>query len=87
LKTNISALLLFIFKGAMPVSFKSELFTSHFLTIFKQWNILPLLWGTAKYSYSCMYKYYRKKEFVENVWPENSALFIYVSTHCVETVT
>jgi len=25
-------------------------------------------------------------EFVENVWPANSALFIYVSTHCVETV-
>jgi len=27
-----------------------------------------------------------KNEFVENVWPANSALFIYVSTHCVETV-
>ena len=24
--------------------------------------------------------------FVENVWPANLALFIYVSTHCVETV-
>ena len=24
--------------------------------------------------------------FVENVWPANLALFVYVSTHCVETV-
>ena len=31
-------------------------------------------------------KYYRKNEFVENVWPTKSALFIYVKTHCVETV-
>ena len=28
----------------------------------------------------------QKIEFPENVWPANSALFIYVSTHCVETV-
>ena len=27
-----------------------------------------------------------KNEFVENVWPANSALFIYGSTHCMETV-
>jgi len=27
-----------------------------------------------------------KYESVENVWPANSALFIYVLTHCVETV-
>jgi len=27
-----------------------------------------------------------KNEFVENVRPANSALFIYVSTHCVEIV-
>ena len=26
-----------------------------------------------------------KNAFVENVWPANLALFIYVSTHCVET--
>jgi len=31
-------------------------------------------------------KYYRKDAFVENVWPANLALFVYVSTHCVETV-
>jgi len=31
-------------------------------------------------------KYYRKDVFVENVWPANLALFVYVSTHCVETV-
>ena len=28
----------------------------------------------------------QKKVFVENIWPANLALFVYVSTHCVETV-
>ena len=28
----------------------------------------------------------RKNEFVENVWPANSSLFINVLTHCAETV-
>ena len=37
-------------------------------------------------SYPCMLNYYRKNEFVENVWPANSAWFIYVPTQCVETV-
>jgi len=27
-----------------------------------------------------------KNEFVENGWSANSALFIYVSIHCVETL-
>jgi len=31
-------------------------------------------------------KYYRKREFVENVWLANSALFISVSTLYVEIV-
>ena len=31
-------------------------------------------------------KYYRKNVFVENVWPANLALFVYVSIYCVETV-
>ena len=31
-------------------------------------------------------KYYRKYVFVENVRPANLALFVYVSTYCVETV-
>jgi len=31
-------------------------------------------------------KQLQKKVFVENFWPANLALFIYVSTHCVETV-
>ena len=31
-------------------------------------------------------KYYRKNEFVENVWPAHLVLFINVLTHCVETV-
>ena len=28
----------------------------------------------------------RKNAFIENVWLANSTLFIYVSTHCVDTV-
>ena len=28
----------------------------------------------------------KKNAFVENVWPANLALFVYVSTHCVKTV-
>jgi len=31
-------------------------------------------------------KYYRNNVFVENVWPANLALFVYVSTYCVKTV-
>ena len=30
-------------------------------------------------------KLIQKNDFVENVWPANSALLIYVSTNCVET--
>ena len=32
---------LFGMKDAMPVSFRSELFTSYILTIFKRWNLFP----------------------------------------------
>ena len=31
-------------------------------------------------------KIFQKNVFVENVWPANSALFIYVLTHCVKTL-
>jgi len=31
-------------------------------------------------------KILQKNVFVENLWPANLALFVYVSTHCVETV-
>ena len=31
-------------------------------------------------------KILQKNLFVENVWPANLALFVYISTHCVETV-
>ena len=30
-----------VFKGAMSVSFRSELFTSYILSIYRQWNLLP----------------------------------------------
>jgi len=73
-------------KDAISVSFRSDLFTTYILIIFKQRNLLPYIWETANYSYPCMQKYYRKNEFVENIWPANLDLFIYVSTHCVETV-
>ena len=33
-----------------------------------------------------MLKYYRKSAFADKVWPANLALFIYVSTHYIETV-
>jgi len=67
----------------MPVSFRSELLTSFILTmIFKQWNILPLVWENTKVIHACT----EKNEFVEKVCPADSAWFIYVSTHCVETV-
>ena len=62
------------FKDATSVSFRSELFTSYILILFKQENLLPSIWETAKYSYPCMQKYNRKNEFVENVWPANLAL-------------
>jgi len=53
----------------MPVSFRSDLFTSYILTIFKQWSLLPLKWKTAKYSYSCMLKYYRKMKLLKMCGP------------------
>jgi len=31
-------------------------------------------------------KILQKNVFVENAWPANLALFVYVSTHCVKTV-
>ena len=31
----------YLIKDAMPVSFRSELFTSYILAIFKQLNLLP----------------------------------------------
>ena len=41
---------------------------------------------TAKYSYSCTYKYYRKNAFVEKCVARKFGFIYYVSTHCVETV-
>jgi len=35
------------FEDAMPVSFRSILFTSNILTIFKQRNLLPYIWEHA----------------------------------------
>jgi len=52
----------------------------------KTWNILPQIWEVDKCSYqcTCMLTYFRIIAFVENMWPTNSALFIYVSIHCIE---
>jgi len=38
------------------------------------------------FNYICACKILQQNEFVENGWPANSALFMYVSAHCVETV-
>jgi len=72
----------------MSVSFRSELFTSYILpylsseTYSRKYKKLPNLF---KVIHACK-NMTEKNEFVEKVWPANSALFIYVSTHCVETV-
>jgi len=63
---------------------RSELFTFYMLNILKQWHLLPYLNETAIITSPCIIT--EKNEFVENVWPANSALIINVLTHCVETV-
>jgi len=73
-------------KDAMPVSFRSELFTSYILTMIKQQNLLPSIWETAKLIIHACKNITEKNAFIENVWTANLALFIYVSTHFVETV-
>jgi len=69
----------------MPYLLGQNSLQSYILTIFKQetyssrYEKLPNI-----VIHAC--KKYRKNVFVENVWPATLALFIYVSTHCVETV-
>jgi len=47
----------------------------------------PYMWVNAKYSYPCMFKYYRTNYFLEKWWPENVALFFFfVFTRCAETL-
>ena len=65
----------------MPVSFRSELFTSYMLTIlylssetyYRKYEKLP---NTV---FQACKNITEKNELVENVWPANSALFTYVS--------
>jgi len=74
------------FKDARSVSFRSILLTSYNLTIFKQqtasrkYEKLPSIVIHAGKNNT------EENVFVENVWPANFALFIYVPTHCVEKV-
>jgi len=56
---------------------------SYFQTKLKQWILFPLIWKTDKYRYPCMLKY--ENHFVEIVWPANLSLFMYGSTHYIET--
>jgi len=59
----------------MPVYFRSALFASYILnseTYSRKYEIMPNI-----STHACK-KIYRKHEFVENMWPANSALFIYV---------
>ena len=74
-----------MFKDAMPVYFRSELFSSYILTIFKQ-RILLRKYEKLPYIVVHAWKNITKKCICENVWPANLALFVYFSTHCVETV-
>ena len=74
------------FKDAMPISFRSELFTSYILTIYKQRNLLPTNIRNCQIQLFMHVNILQKHVFVEDVWPANLALFVYVSTHCVETV-
>jgi len=46
----------------------------------------PVNMRNCQIQLSMQVKLLQKNEFVENVRPANSALFIYVSTDCVETV-
>jgi len=56
--------------NAMPVFFRSELFTSYVLTIFKQWHILPSIWETAKYSYQCISNITDKNNLLKTSGPQ-----------------
>jgi len=74
-------------KDAIPVSFRSELFTYYILPHLGSETYSSNYEKTAKYSYKSMHvKLLQNYEFVENVWPTKSVLFIYVSTHCDKTV-
>jgi len=56
-------------EDAMPVSFRSDLFTSYILTIFKQLNLVPKIWDLPNiFIYACK-NITEKNEFVENVLP------------------
>jgi len=59
----------------MPVSFRSELFTSYILTIFKHWNLLSKYEKLPNIVIHACKNITEKNEFVENVTPANSALF------------
>ena len=50
-------------------------------TYFRKYEKLPNI-----VIHACETIHSEKLVFDENVWPENLGLFIYVSTHCVETV-
>ena len=43
----------------------------------KQWNLLPLIWESAKCSYPCLLKCYKQNDFVQIVWRASSVLFIF----------
>jgi len=63
------------------------LFTSYILINYiKAVKHTPINMRNCQKVLSMHVKNTEKNDFVENVWPANSALFIYVSTHCVETV-
>ena len=70
------------FKDTLPVFYYQNCLHHTFLpytqAIYKK---------TANHNYPCMLNYKGNNDQVEKMWPDNLALFIYISTHNVETVT
>ena len=61
----------------MPVSFDQKCLQLTFLTILKRWNLLTQTWETAKYSYSCMLKYYRETTLLQVCFKFNWLCFLF----------
>jgi len=74
-------------KDTLPVSYRSGFFYIRHINHIKAVKLTPVNMRNCQIYLSMHVKYYRKKnELFEIVWPANSAMFIYILTHCVETV-
>jgi len=73
------------FKDAMPYLLVRIVYILHFNHILAV-KPTPVNIRNYKMQLSMHFKILQKKKLVKNVWPANSAMFIYVSTLSVETV-